>query len=235
MHTHPGKAALIYRMIDFAVSTAGIILHMQTKHFVQTGFMIRHNLAYFTLQTNIGIALLFAVLIFRTLRSHGKGADWSVAQISPGLHGALTFYITITMLGYWLLLSPTTGNPQNPYLFVSSLILHTITPLLAIGDFFLFCPHGRLTKRHAALWLSYPAAYLLLVMVYSRFIQEPYYSFQLGGKTMDLMYPYPFLDTAVMGPWGVAAAVILLAAIFYGLGLLFITLDKQAARPAKQK
>ena len=220
---------LIYRTAGLLVSTTGILLHLESKHFVQAGFMIRHNLAYYTIETNIWAALLFAALLIRTLVLRKRQGRWTTAHLSPGLQGAAAFYITMTMLGFWLLLAPTTGLGKNPYLLVSSLILHTVTPLLTLGDFLFFCPHGHLTRRHAALWLIYPALYLGMVMICSRFLTQPYYSFQMGGRTVDLMVPYPFLDPSVLGPWGVAAAVILLAAVFYGLGLLFVFLDRRAA------
>ena len=68
-----------------------------------------------------------------------------------------------------------------------------------------------------------------MAFLYSRCIREPYYSFQMGGRTVDLMYPYPFLDPGVMGPWGVVIAILLLAAVFYGISLLFIAADKKLA------
>ena len=223
------KAPLIFLSIAFFISIAGIILHMLADNVVPTGFMVRHKLAYYTIQTNVWAALLFAVLLVRTAKNCRQDRTWSAGTVAPGLHGALTFYITMTMLGFWGILAPTTGIPVNPFLLVNTLILHLITPVLVILDFLLFCPHGALQKKHAALWLSYPLGYVFFVFLYSAFIREPYYSFQMRGRTIDLMYPYPFLDPEVMTLWGVAAAVLLLAGVFYAVARLFVFLDRRLA------
>ena len=227
MTTRKAKAALIYRLFCLLISVGGIVLHLLADHRIQTGFMVRHKLAYFTIQTNIMAALLFAVLLFRSIKDFRKEGKWIVSTVSPGLYGALTFYITMTMLGFWGLLAPTTGIPSDSFLLMNTLILHLVTPLLTLADFLLFFPHGHLHPRHAALWLSYPAGYLFLVMLYSRFIQEPYYSFQIQGRTIDLMYPYPFLDKELLGVTGVMIAVIVITAVFYAIARLFVFTDRK--------
>ena len=224
------KTALIYRIIGLLISTTGIVLHMLADNIIETGFMVRYKLAYFTIQTNIWIALLFAILVIKTLMNHKKDGKWNVASIKPGLHGALTFYIFMTFLVFWGVLAPTSGVPANRFLFITSFIMHFITPMLAIADFLMFCPRGKLEKRHAAIWLSYPIGYLVFVMLFSRVITEPYYAINMKGDTINLMYPYPFLDPQVMGNVGVVIAVILLAAVFYALARLFVFIDDNIAK-----
>ena len=221
------KAVFLYRIFGFLISIGGIVLHLLADHVIETGFMVRHKLAYFTIQTNIFSALLFGVLLLQTVKRRRQEKTWQVGALSPGLHGALAFYITMTMLGFWAVLAPTTGIPVNRFLLLNTLILHLITPVLTIVDFLLFCPHGRLQKRHAIVWLSYPIGYLFLVFLYSGFIREPYYSFRMGEQTVDLMYPYPFLDADVMGAGGVIIAVLMLAAVFYAVARLFIWADNR--------
>ena len=221
------KAVILYRILGFLISIGGIVLHLLADHVVETGFMVQHKLAYFTIQTNILSALLFAILLLQTIKQYREEGKCRIGMISPVLHGAIAFYITMTMVGFWGILAPTTGIPSNHFLLLNTLILHLITPLFTIVDFILFCPHGHLQKRHASLWLSYPVGYLCLVILYSRFIQEPYYSFQMGERTIELMYPYPFLDAGVMHVWGVIIAVVLIAASFYAVARLFVFMDKK--------
>ena len=227
------KVALVYRFVGFFVSTAGILLHFMADNVVETGFMVRHKLAYFTIQTNILAALLFAVLLLQAIQQHRKDGVWRVGTVPPGVHGALTFYITMTMLGFWGILAPTTGLPSNNFLLMNTLILHLMSPLLTMVDFMLFCPHGHLRKRHAALWLCYPVVYVFFVVGYSKCIQEPYYSFQMGNRTIDLMYPYPFLDANVMSGWGVVGAVLLIAAVFYTVARLLVFADRRLEKSRK--
>lgn len=230
MKENKPKAALIYRIIGLIISFSGVVLHMMADNVIKTGFMVQHKLAYFTIQTNIFIAILFAVLVIKTIIQTNHNKKLLVAELSPGLQGALTFYITMTMLCFWIILAPTNGLPANSFLFFTTIILHTITPLLAIGDFFLFVPHGKLQKKHALIWLSYPIIYLVFIMIYSKMITEPYYILNLGGKDFELMFPYIFLDSNIIGGWGVAASVVALAGIFYLLSRLFIKIDNKIAR-----
>ena len=233
MTVRKAKAILLYRALGLLISLGGIVLHLLADHVVETGFMVRHKLAYFTIQTNVLSALLFGILLVKTIKQHNQEGKWRVGMVSPVLHGALTFYITMTMLGFWGILAPTTGIPSNRFLLMNTLILHFVTPLLTIVDFLLFCPHGHLQKRQAALWLSYPVGYLFLVVLYSKFIQEPYYSFQMGEQTIELMYPYPFLDANVMGVGGVIVAVLLIATVFYAIARLFIFVDRKLSARMK--
>ena len=220
------KFSLCYRLLGLLVSAGGVALHMSADKVVEVGFMIRHKLAYFTIQTNIFAVLLFGYLLWKTLRSRGR----TLAKVPPSLHLGVTFLITMTMLGFWLLLEPSTGNTEVPLVYISSLILHTFTPLLVIGDYVLFADHGRVTRADAAKWLIYPVGYLIFVMLFSLTIREPYYSFQMNGKTVELMYPYPFLDPSVMGSWGVAGAVLGLALVFWLFGLLWVRIDGLLAK-----
>ena len=220
------KWALGYRVLGLTVSVGGILLHLLENRLADTGFMVRHKLAYFTIQTNVFCALLFGVLVYRTLRRK----PLEVSRVHPEIHLGVTFYITMTMLGFWLLLVPATGISWNPVSFAGSMLLHTVTPLMTVGDWLLFGQHGRVEKKSALRWLAYPAAYLVFVMVYSRTIRTPYYSFRMGGEVIDLMYPYPFLDPSVMGPWGGAAAAAGLAAVFYLLGRVYVFLDRKLAK-----
>ena len=222
-------AALIYRILGFILSVVGIVTHLLADNVTGAEFMVRHKLAFFTIQTNVFVAVLFAVLIVRTVMTWKKDNILVTAAVNPSLQLAVTFYISMTMLGYWLLLVPFTRIPREPFLFINTMLLHTITPLLAIFDHVCFAPHGLVEKKDAFRWLAYPAVYVVGVMLYSQTITTPYYSFQMGGKTVELLYPYPFLDPNVLGPWGVAAAILGLCVLFYLLSRLCIGLDLRRA------
>lgn len=213
---------------------AGIVLHMLADNVVETGFMVQHKLAYYTIQTNVWVSILFAYLVIRTFKQKSKNKEWRIVQIHPCIHGAITFYITMTMLGFWTLLAPTTGVPSNRFLLMNTILLHLITPLLAIGDYFFFCKHGNLKKIDACKWMAYPLGYLFFVIVYSQCIKEPYYSFQLKNRTIDLMYPYPFLDPNVLGFFNVAIAIVILCIVFYLIARIFIYIDSKIGREKKR-
>lgn len=228
-------AALIFRSLGLLTGLAGITVHMCINSALKTGFMVKHNLAYFTLQTNIFSCIIFAVLIIKSVYTLKTRQCFEVSHIDAGTHLACTYFITITMLGYWLVLTPFTGMPQNTYLLWDSLLLHTLTPLFAICDHIFFAEHGSVKKLSAFKWLAYPMLYLASVEIIADFIQEPYYCFFLGDREIELMYPYPFLDPQVMGTWGVAAVIAALLIVFTLLALLYISIDRRLARRGSGK
>lgn len=223
------KIIFIYRIIAFFISLCGVLLHFLSDTVVESGFMIQHKMAYFTIQTNILIVLLFMMLLWQSIRGYQQNGKWGVGVISPKFYGAIIVYIIMTMLVFWVILAPITGIPTNHFLLMNTLILHLVTPLLAIVDFIFFYPHGYFRKKYIILWLSYPIAYVLFVILYSNIIKKPYYSFQIGTRTIELMYPYPFLDIKIMSIWGVGLAIILLLISFYMLAQLIIFIDKKLA------
>ena len=55
------------------------------------------------------------------------------------------------------------GDPSRAALVsTANYMVHGVVPLLAIADWILFLPHGRLHAKDAALWLIYPIAYAVL-------------------------------------------------------------------------
>ena len=219
--------SLIYRIFGFIISTGGIILHFMSDDMAGAEFMVRHKLAYFTIQTNVIISLMFLYMIFKTLESHRKSGKFSTAYINKSAHMAFTLYITITMLGYWFMLVPSTGIPKNPFLFINTMTLHTVTPILAIVDFFLFSDSSEVKNSEIFKWMIYPVGYFIFVKIYSKAITEPYYTIKIGEKAIDLMIPYPFLDENIIGVKGVVISILFLFAIFSLLGLLYIWADKK--------
>lgn len=222
--------ALIYRIIGLLVGITAIALQIYACAENGVGFMVKHNWAYFTIQTNVFSTIIFLILIVKTFAIRKVKEEWEIARIKESTHLCFTFYITITLLGYWLLLAPTTGMPANPVVFAGNIFLHTLTPLFAIFDCVFFMKHGKIKHKEVFKWLTYPVLYLVSVVIISRFINIPYYTVKFGEKVYELMYPYPFIDPQIMGFWGVVAAVAVLAVVFILIGLLFITIDKKLAK-----
>ena len=217
--------SLVFRILGLIISSLGVILHLLEKTPSDTGFMINHKPAYFTIQTNIMIALLFLFLVCKTVQTLKDRKQLQTASFHPSLHLCLSVYITITMLGFWLLLVPVTGLARDPALLLNSLTLHLITPLWAITDYLLFVPHGHVKMKDIPAWMIYPVLYLISVFLLSRVITEPYYSFVINGNKISLMMPYPFLDPSVMGSVGVIAAILSLFLFFLLLSWLAVRLD----------
>ena len=135
--------ALIWRCLGFVVGVVGVIMQLMADDVVGGGFMMNHDLAYFTVQTNIFSTLIFGILAGKSLLGLIRTGKVEISAIRPDVHLACTCYVTITMLGYWLLLFPMSGMPANPFLACSTMALHTVVPLMAILDHVFFAQIGR--------------------------------------------------------------------------------------------
>ena len=226
--------ALAFRVLGFLLGTVGLIMQMFAASVVGGGFMMNHNLAYFTIQTNLASTAIFGILAVKTWARRKKTGVLEIARIPAGVHLACTCYISMTMLGFWLLLAPSSGLARNGFLLCSTLLLHTVLPLMAIFDRLVFSPHEMLQKREILWWLIYPAVYLLSVYLLSFLLREPYYSFPVGDRMVELWLPYPFLDPGLVGLWGVVLAVAGLLGVFLLLGLLMIRLECALAKKTKK-
>ena len=130
---------------------------------------------YFTIWTNTLIGVVFCFMALRR------------RMLSPAWLGALVLWILIVGLVYHLLLA--TGAPLHGLDWWSNTLYHSVAPVL-VPIWWLFCaPKRGLRMRHAALWLIWPALYLVYALI-------------LGIETS--FYPYFFLNTEKLGWGGVA-------------------------------
>lgn len=209
--------ALIWRIMGLAVGIAGCVVMFSTA-------MGKTMLVYFTMQTNLFIVALFLVLTVMTaVQIAREGKRGEAARLNRSFQLALTFYITITFVVYWALLSwqnfdMSSADGGNAFI-AANYIVHGIVPAFAIVDWILFFPHGGIGRSAAWTWLVYPAVYAVFIFVRAE-VAAPIY-----GTTR---YPYPFIDVDIIGAW-VAAVVVVMAAAFYGLGRLYLLIDDKIA------
>ncbi|AEU34399.1 hypothetical protein AciX8_0039 [Granulicella mallensis MP5ACTX8] len=145
--------------------------------FVST-FQINHSFsltlwivfAYFTILTNLLVAVVFAGLASRTQMR----ASWIVA-------GTMLSILLVGII-YALLLHGKTELAGGSA--VANVLLHMATPVLVPLFWIVFTPKGQLTWSHPLVWAIYPLAYLA-------------YSLIRGAQTNK--YPYPFLDPGLVG------------------------------------
>lgn len=209
--------ALVWRIIGLAVGITGCVVMFSTT-------MGKTMLVYFTMQTNLFIVALFAVLTVMTaVQIAREGKRGEAAHLNCSFQLALTFYITITFVVYWTMLSWQNFNMSgagggNAFL-AANYIVHGVVPALAIVDWVLFLPHGRVPRAAAWTWLIYPAVYAVFIFVRA----------EAGGPIYGTTrYPYPFIDVDLIGAW-VAAVAVAMAAAFYGLGRLYVFADDKIA------
>ena len=163
---------------------------------------------YFTVQGNVIGAVVAVVGAVRLLRGTPGSSTWTV------IRWAAASYLAVVGVVYWALLAPlgAAGGVAVPW---ANIVLHLITPVLAVLDLLLAPDRDRPPLRLLPLVLVYPLVWTVVVLV--------------RGAT-DGWVPYPFLDPS-QGYGVVAAWAALVAGVFTGAAaLLRLPLRPRIAR-----
>jgi hypothetical protein len=131
--------------------------------------------SYFTILTNILVAVSFTILLFPKSKSYTLFSKNTVLT-------AITIYIFIVGLVYNLVLR-SQWNPKGLQLIVDN-GLHTITPLLTLVYWFAYVSVKNVEWRQTLQWLMYPVFYLIYVLVRGWFSN---------------FYPYFFINVSDLG------------------------------------
>lgn len=160
-------------------------------------------LGYFTLLTNLGVAVVASLLVFRP--------GWA----GPRVRLATLVSIALVGLVYSLALrhawSPTGAQKLADH------ALHDVTPLL-FAACWLAWDHGRLTWRDA-LWGIAPG---LAYAVYA-----------LARGAADGWYAYWFLDPMQSSPLELARNIAILALGFLAAAMAIVALDRRLGSPIR--
>ncbi|MEV0586303.1 Pr6Pr family membrane protein [Nonomuraea sp. NPDC050310] len=162
-------------------------------------------LVYFTVQSNIVLAVYYLARL----------AGWAG---TGRVKGAVTLYICITGLVFNLVL--VGGNPFAPVLDGrgdqvldwGNLLLHTVTPVMAVVDWLLWDRDRGPRWWDAVVWVGYPAGYAVFAVVRGALL----------APGTPRRYPYPFLDVSVLGYGGLLISVLVYGAVFVLLGLAVV-------------
>lgn len=157
--------------------------------------------SYFTILTNLLIAVFFSAQIFTAFSS--------VKINKPGVLTALTVYITVVGLVYQFLLRPL-WDPQGLQKVVDEL-LHSIIPLLVIVYWYFNENRQAVKYKQIPQWFIYPAVYLCYILI---------------RGSVSGFYPYPFIDAGTIGMQKVLWNAFFLLLFFAGLSAFFIAAGK---------
>ena len=233
--------ALCWRLLLIMCSLGGIPCIMMIAVRPET------NLYYFTMQTNFFVLFLFLYLTVKTIiQIVKKGTRGEVAHANPSLELFITYSITITFLGYVVLLSNmgftmsgVGGAASDQVYAAGNWLVHIIVPFMAIIDFILFMPHGRVKYSSLVYWLIYPVLYLIMLLI--RANVEHTQIFVIGTKVVEgniqiikSLYPYFFIAFENFEIWQSVLIVLALVVFFVLFGMLYIFIDKKLARFNKE-
>jgi hypothetical protein len=171
-----------------------------TGHFTTPESRMVNLLFFFTIDSNL-ILLLTCLLLAQRLTGWGTG--FAVFRLI-GVVG-----ITITGIVYYAVLKDLLDLHGAAH--VSDVVLHTVSPLMAVFGWLVFGPRGLATTRAAVLTVIFPAAYLAVTLVRGPIVH---------------WYPYPFVDVTTHGYLTVAFNCVIVAVLFLAVAFGATRVDR---------
>jgi hypothetical protein len=163
--------------------------------------------SFYTILTNILIALCFTVLLLK------PKSGWGRFFSKPTTLTAIVVYITVVGITYNIILR-FTWNPQGLQQVFDEL-LHVVVPVFFILYWFIFAPKAGLQWKNVFPWLIYPFVYIVCILFRGAF----------SGY-----YPYPFINVNDLGYSKALLNCCGLFIAFLLLSLLFIAIAKMMTR-----
>ncbi|MDR2253561.1 MAG: Pr6Pr family membrane protein [Bifidobacteriaceae bacterium] len=219
-------AALAFRLVAVVLIVTGLV---RLAGFFGEDGPVWTTFVFYTTQSNVLVLVWMIAMIVVTVRDIVRDGPRGLAAPWPRLGAVVMMAITVTMLIYLVVLAPSAfiqaGDGYQPFTLTDDLV-HIVTPCLAIADWFLFSPPGRLRWWDPLTWAIPPYAYLLWAFIRAG----------LGGDFGDgRRYPYPFMDVSQYGVAGVAFQIAVMSVTLIAFGYIFVWLDKLRARAARRR
>lgn len=185
---------------------AQFYIYATTKS-VTLGEMIIRYFSYFTIQTNLVVALCCTLLVV------SPDSKWGRFFSRQQTFSAVTVYIIIVGLIYNTILR-FLWDPQGLQQIVDEL-LHTVVPVLMLVYWLLFAGKNQLQWTNIFKWLIYPFAYIIYILIRG----------SLSG-----FYPYPFINTEHLGLNRVLVNSVGIALVFTVISLLLVFIAKSLTK-----
>jgi len=201
--------ALVFRAASLLFALIGLLTEMG----IFRGSFLPGTLAYYTIQSNILVIALFAILTVRTAAGLREGRTGSAGYFAR-FEMVCAIDIMLTFVVYWTLLVPILPTTAGGYSLWSfgNFAVHGITPLLCLLDYILFTQAPHLKYRDVYYTCIFPFVYLAATSLAG--LSGYVYSIsQVDGK--PVRFPYFFYDFDRLG---------LLSLAFIGGLFLFIIL-----------
>ncbi|MCX2482325.1 Pr6Pr family membrane protein [Pedobacter sp. MR2016-24] len=185
----------------FAV-IAQLVLYIINRTVSLTETLFRF-FSYFTILSNILVALCFTALLVKPKSAWGR-----IFTHSKVISGTVVYIIVVSAV-YNLVLRQL-WNPEGLQKIVD-VILHSTMPMLFVAHWLFRVPKNELQWKNAFAWLLFPLLYIILVLI---------------RGTFSDFYPYPFVDVSESGYNAVLINCAGLFIIFLVLSLLVIGTGK---------
>ena len=196
-----GWVALIFQFYLIIINRTSSIAETITRYF-----------SFFTILTNILVALCFTFLLLR------PGSKWGRFFGRPVTLTAVIVYIAIVGIIYNIVLR-FLWSPTGLQFLVDEL-LHSVIPALSILYWFLFVPKETLKWKNILPWLIYPLIYCIYSLIRGAIVE---------------FYPYPFIDISVLGFNRVLFNIGGLVILFLVISFVFVGFAKLMSRGSRKK
>jgi hypothetical protein len=188
-HVTVAVARLFFGLLTFAALIRAFIYS-----FIQNGNNPVNFFSYFTILTNLFVAIVLTVSAINLFRRK------TPTETGDIIRGSATASIAIVGIVFGLLLSHMDSG-MIPW---TNFVAHYLMPVVMVVDWLIRPPTAKLVARHIWFWIIYPIAYLT-------------YSLIRGAFTN--WYPYWFIDPG-KSPGGWTGVTLFAAAITIGFLLI---------------
>lgn len=201
--------SLILKGIVVLTAVIGVYLSAAADQVGARAFM------FFTIQSNILIALICAVGAVLLLRKSAVGNGWFVIKYVG------TVAITLTAGVFVFMLAPTRDDAWN----LQNILTHVIVPVASIADFFVTGIDGELRMKHVPFVVLPPLAYVIFASVgycqgweFYKGSRYPYFFLNWGSPAgaFGFIKEFPFMGCV----WWILLLAVLLMAVGAGYVLL---------------
>ena len=217
------RASLLFKAIVVLSAAAGVFL--SARGAANTFMGGKRVLMFFTIQSNIAIALIALIGTILLIKDAKIGTAWATVRLVG------TVSITLTGAVFTFMLAPTLGD----YAWnVQNVLTHVVVPVAAILDFFLTGPCFEIPKKNVFYVILPPGAYALYAGI----------GYLAGWEFIEgIRYPYFFLNWgSPAGAFGFARElpylgcvwwILLLMALLIAVGLGYLALAGRIRRRLK--
>ncbi len=197
---NPKLHLAIISLLGWFALIAQLYINLQNKE-IPTGEILIRYFSYFTILTNIIVAVCCTSLLF------SNKSKLSTFFAKTGNFTAIAVYILIVGMIYNAILR-STWHPEGLQRIVDEL-LHVVVPLYYLIIWIFFVPKAKLKIRGVALWLIYPLVYFIFVLIRGNF----------SGY-----YPYPFLNVTRFGINPILINAVAIMAVFILVSVILIAI-----------
>ena len=202
-------ASFVLKAVVIISATVGtVISYLAGRNSFMGG---RHVFMYFTIQSNIAVALISAIGIYRLLKDKSASKIWYTIKLVG------TVSITLTGVVFGLVLAPTMGaNAWN----IQNTLTHLIVPVVSVIDFFVMSNVATIKKINALYVIIPPILYAIYAGIgyvnnwqFAEGINYPYFFLNWGSEAgaFGLTNQLPFMGSA----WWILLLLVFLIIVGY--------------------